>query len=306
MRIQKFIAECGVCSRRAAEELVKQGKITVNNKVAEIGMDVDPMFDRVVCDGKRVHIKICNKQYFMFYKPRGVITSMKREKTDTDDRAIVADFIKKINGRVYPVGRLDRDSEGILLLTDDGDVALRLTHPRYHIDKTYRVTVKGNVTEEQLDKLRKGVMLDDGMTKPAIVTIQSQATEKSETGDDDIYAEENVKVIKTALHMTISEGRNRQIRRMCEAVGLDVMLLKRVAIGSLGIGKLNPGEYRPLSEIEKVRLFASIGLEYKPIKQDKKQVEMKHGKPIVKYGREKTVNERRFMKQISEKKAKSK
>jgi 23S rRNA pseudouridine2605 synthase len=153
MRIQKFIAECGVCSRRAAEELVAAGKIMVNGSVAEIGMDVDPENDRVLYSGKRIYIKATEKQYFIFYKPRGVITSMKRESED-EKRAIVADFIKRIKGRVYPVGRLDRDSEGILILTDDGEAALRMTHPRYHVNKTYRVTVRGDFSESQLEKLR--------------------------------------------------------------------------------------------------------------------------------------------------------
>ncbi|MBE6895900.1 MAG: rRNA pseudouridine synthase [Ruminococcaceae bacterium] len=298
MRIQKFIAECGVCSRRAAEELVAAGKIMVNGSVAEIGMDIDPENDRVLYSGKRIYIKATEKQYFIFYKPRGVITSMKRESED-EKRAIVADFIKRIKGRVYPVGRLDRDSEGILILTDDGEAALRMTHPRYHVNKTYRVTVRGDVSESQLEKLRNGVQLEDGLTKPATVVIQSQASEKGETEDTDLYVADNVKIIKTALHMTISEGKNRQIRRMCEAVGLEVMLLKRIAVGEILLGRLKPGEYRPMTELEKERLLKSLGLTYvAPEKKAKPVVETKHGKPIHRHGREKSVNERRFIKQI--------
>ncbi len=298
MRIQKFIAACGICSRRAAEELVLSGKITVNGVPAEIGMDVDPDNDRVFYSGKRIYIKACEKQYFIFYKPRGVITSMKRE-SEYEKRAIVADFIKKIKGRVYPVGRLDRDSEGILILTDDGEAALRLTHPRYHVNKTYRVTVRGDVSDSQLEKLRNGVQLEDGMTKPAIVVIHSQASEKGENDDSDLYVADNIKIVKTVLHMTISEGKNRQIRRMCEAVGLEVMLLKRIAIGDIMIGRLKPGEYRPMSEVEKEKLLKSIGLPYTaPEKKRKPVVETKHGKPIHRHGREKSVNERRFIKQM--------
>ena len=298
MRIQKFIAACGVCSRRAAEELVAAGKITVNGTPAEIGMDVDPENDRVFYSGKRIYIKACEKQYFIFYKPRGVITSMKRESED-EKRAIVADFIKRIKGRVYPVGRLDRDSEGILILTDDGEAALRMTHPRYHVNKTYRVTVRGDVTETQLEKLRNGVQLEDGLTKPAIVVIQSQASEKGETEDSDLYVADNVKIVKTALHMTISEGKNRQIRRMCEAVGLEVMLLKRIAVGDILLGRLQPGEYRPTTELEKEKLLKGLGLPYvAPEKKGKPVVETKHGKPLHRHGREKSVNERRFIKQI--------
>lgn len=286
MRIQKFIADCGVCSRRAAEEKVIEGKVTVNGKPAEIGMDIDPDQDKVVCEGKRIHLKNCDKQYFMFYKPRGVITSMKAQ----DDRSVIADLIKKINGRVYPVGRLDRDSEGILILTDDGELSLRLTHPRYHIAKTYRVTVKGRVSDEQLEKLRNGVELDDGMTLPAEVLIHS---EKTESGDEDEYGEIETRVLKTALHITISEGRNRQIRRMCEAVGLEVMLLKRIAVGEISIGHLRPGEYRPLSEKEKAKLLQSVGMEYTPRASNK-------DRPVTqrRYGREKSVYERRFIKEF--------
>ena len=306
MRIQKFIAECGVCSRRSAEELVIQGKITVNGKPAEIGMDIDPENDKVVCDGKRVHLKSCDKQYFIFYKPRGVITSMKRE--NEDDRTVVGDMIKNINGRVYPVGRLDRDSEGILLLTDDGEISLRLTHPRYHISKTYRVTVKGDVSEKQLAALRDGVELEDGMTLPAKVEIKSQSFEKKKTDEeyyetkDGFVLADQGKVVKTALHITINEGRNRQIRRMCGAVGLEVMLLKRIAIGDLLLGHLQPGQYRPLTESEKYRLFESVGLKYVSTKTPKKSA------PAIKRGRSKdyaktkSLNERRFIKEFVKKK----
>lgn len=140
MRIHKFIAESGYCSRRAAEELVREGKVFVNKKPAIIGQDVDPERDSVFCDGHRLHLKVANKRYFIFYKPRGVITAMKAQ----DDRSVVADLIGGIKGRVYPVGRLDRDSEGLLLLTDDGETAQKLTHPSHEIEKTYRVTVKGD------------------------------------------------------------------------------------------------------------------------------------------------------------------
>ena len=298
MRIQKYIAQCGLCSRRAAEELVAKGKIFVNGKVAEIGMDVDPDSDRVMYSGKRIYIKACEKQYFIFYKPRGVITSMKRE-SEEEKRPIVADYIKKINGRVYPVGRLDRDSEGILILTDDGEAALRMTHPRYHINKTYRVTVRGDVSEDQLARLRDGVELEDGITKPASVVIQSQASETGHNEDTDLYVGENIRIVKTALHITISEGRNRQIRRMCEAVGLEVMLLKRIAVGEILLGRMKPGEYRPMTEAEKEKLLKSLGLPYSaPEKKRKSAVKTKHGKPIHTHGREKTVNERRFLKQI--------
>ena len=284
MRIQKFIAECGLCSRRAAEELVEQGKITVNKKPAQIGQDVDPEQDSVMFEGKRLRLKICDKQYFIFYKPRGVITSMKAQ----DDRSVIADLIKGIKGRVYPVGRLDRDSEGLLLLTDDGEAAQKLTHPSYHIPKTYRVTVKGNPSTDILDILRQGVELDEGeKTLPAEVFINKQA-------DD-----------KTVLHITINEGKNRQIRRMCDKTGLEVLLLKRIAVGDIKLGHLAPGEYRPLSDSEKRYLFDLLNLNPKTriIKKkknpadEKKRREYRQNKSNTK-----SIYERRFLKQFSDKK----
>ncbi len=241
MRIQKFIAESGICSRRAAEELIRIGKITVNGKPAQIGMDVDPSADSVYCDGKRIRPRAAEKRYFIFYKPRGVITAMKAQ----DDRSVVADLIKGIKGRVYPVGRLDRDSEGLLLLTDDGDLAQRLTHPSYTVAKTYRVTVRGEVSLDQLTRFREGVILDDGeKTQPAGVLVHKQSEGK------------------TVLHVTITEGKNREIRRICEVLGLEVMLLKRIAEGQVSLGHLQPGEYRPLSEKEKEALLNGVGIPY--------------------------------------------
>jgi 23S rRNA pseudouridine2605 synthase len=229
MRIQKFIAESGVCSRRAAEELIRSGKITVNGKPAQIGMDVDELTDSVYCDGKRIRPRAAEKRYFIFYKPRGVITAMKAQ----DDRSVVADLIKGIKGRVYPVGRLDRDSEGLLILTDDGDLAQRLTHPSYSVSKTYRVTVRGEVSSDQVDRFRAGVVLDDGeQTQPAGVQIHKQGEGK------------------TVLHVTITEGKNREIRRICESVGVYITKLKRISLGPLRLGDLKPGEFRELNSSE--------------------------------------------------------
>lgn len=295
MRIQKFIAECGYCSRRAAETLIAQGKVTVNNSPAIIGMDIDPENDRVVCDGKRLRLKVCEKQYFMFYKPRGVITSMKAQ----DDRSVVGNMIKNVKGRVYPVGRLDRDSEGILILTDDGNLALRLTHPRYKVSKTYRVTVRGYVEESKLDQLRNGVELEDGMTLPAIVSVQAMKDKSGTRIDEyketrDGFDDNTPEIAKTSLHITISEGRNRQIRRMCEAVGLEVVLLKRVAIGDLSIGHLAPGEYRPLSEKEKERLFSNVGLEY--VRKNDYRKSSKNGSQ--RFGKGRSIYEKRVVRRL--------
>lgn len=273
MRIQKFVAESGVCSRRAAEKLVEEGRVYVNGKPAEIGQDVDPENDRVMVDRKRVYIKKCEKQYFIFYKPRGVITSMAAQ----DDRSVVAEFIKNIKGRVYPVGRLDRDSEGLLLLTDDGELAGKLMHPSSNTPKTYRVTVRGEVPDAPLNAMRAGMELDDGPTKPAEVAIQK--------------AENN----KTVLHITITEGRNRQIRRMCEKLGLEVLLLKRIAEGDLKIGHLQPGQYRPLTEREKEALLASVGMTYV------RKEAPKSARAFVRKKSDLSVNERRFRKQMKQK-----
>ena len=273
MRIQKFIAECGVCSRRAAEELVKNGLITVNGKSAEIGQDIDPESDRVSYGKKRLKLKSCDKQYFAFYKPRGVITSMKAQ----DDRSVVSELIRGIKGRVYPVGRLDRDSEGLLILTDDGNLAQRLSHPSHHVSKTYRVTVRGQVPSEKTDNLRMGVSLDDGtVTQPCDVEIHSQTEDK------------------TVLYITLYEGKNRQIRRMCEVLGLDIMLLKRISVGDVSVGRMKPGEYRPLSHSEIEKLFKSVGLTA-PAFKNKDKNERKEQKRIKS---NKTYHEHRFENQM--------
>ena len=278
MRIQKFVAESGVCSRRAAEEMVREGRITVNGKPAQIGMDVDPLTDSVYCDGKRIRPRAAEKRYFIFYKPRGVITAMKAQ----DDRSVVADLIKGIKGRVYPVGRLDRDSEGLLILTDDGDLAQRLTHPSHAVPKTYRVTVRGEVSLEQLERFRAGVVLDDGeKTQPAGVTVQKEGEGK------------------TVLHVTITEGKNREIRRICEVLGLEVMLLKRISEGAVSIGHLEPGEYRPMSEKEKEALLNSVGIDY--VRKVKKSSAQKSATAAAYRNRRQrgiSEHERRFKKQF--------
>lgn len=278
MRIQKFIAESGVCSRRAAEELVREGKITVNGKPAEIGMDVDPSGDSVYYDGKRIHPRAAEKRYFIFYKPRGVITAMKAQ----DDRSVVADLIKGIKGRVYPVGRLDRDSEGLLILTDDGDLAQRLTHPSHAVAKTYRVTVRGEVSLDQLTRFREGVVLDDGeKTQPAGVQVHKVAEGK------------------TVLHVTITEGKNREIRRICEALGLEVMLLKRIAEGEIRLGHLQPGQYRPLSEKEKEALLNGVGIPYvRKVKTDSAKKSAATAAYRNRRQRSVSEHERRFKKQF--------
>lgn len=229
LRLSRYLSVVGVCSRRAAELLIKDGRILINGKKAELGEKVDPEKDRIMLDNKPIRQKTNPRSYFMLNKPRGYVTTL----NDEAGRKCVADLTKGISTRVYSVGRLDKESEGLLILTDDGDLTNKLTHPSKHIPKTYRVTVKGNTSDEILKQLRSGVKLDDGyVTEPAEVKIHAEKEDR------------------TILIITIFEGKNRQIRRMCEAVNLEVLLLKRIAMGKISLGHLKAGEYRLLTKNE--------------------------------------------------------
>ncbi|MGN0570806.1 MAG: pseudouridine synthase [Candidatus Fimenecus sp.] len=227
IRLQKYMAEAGIASRRKSEELIAEGKVRVNGKVAEIGAKINPRTDKVTVAGKKV-VKSKKHVYIMLHKPRGFITTMH----DEMDRKCVAELIADVPERVYPVGRLDRESEGLLLLTNDGDFANALTHPSKHVPKTYRVTVRPDVTKEQLAAFENGIEIDGKMTLPAEARVLDKQAGR------------------VVLEVVIYEGRNRQIRKMCEALGLEVARLKRTKIGSLKLGMLKPGEYRYLSEEE--------------------------------------------------------
>lgn len=229
MRLQKYIAECGICSRRSAEQLIKAGRVTVNGITAQIGDSVIPSKDSVRIDNKRIYIKSGTKMYYMLYKPRGFITTL----SDEMDRRCIRDLIKSIPERVYPVGRLDRNSEGLLLLTNDGELSNKLTQPSSHIPKVYRVTVSGNVSAQAIEKIRNGMELDDGY-----VTAAAEVDVKSVRDD------------RTILTITLFEGKNRQIRRMCEVLELPVLLLKRESIGDVKIGRMRPGQIRELTAEE--------------------------------------------------------
>ena len=231
VRLQKFLASCSVASRRRAEELIEAGRVRVNGRVATIGDKVDPVRDKVTVGGKRV-IPDTNKVYIMLHKPRGFVTTM----SDELGRRSVAELVKDIPERLFPVGRLDRDSEGLLFMTNDGDFANLLTHPSRHVSKTYRVTVRGKVAEEQIDRMCTGIELDGTPTKPCDVWI-------IERKDD-----------RTVLGFTLTEGRNRQIRRMCETVGLEVIRLKRIEIAGVKLGMLSQGKWRELNLKELERL----------------------------------------------------
>lgn len=240
VRLQKYLAEAGVASRRKSEELIEQGLVRVNGQTASIGDKINPKKDTVTVRGKKI-VKQKSHTYVMLHKPRGFITTM----SDEMDRKCVAELIKDVPGRVYPVGRLDRDSEGMLLFTNDGEFANAMTHPAKHVPKTYRVTVRPTVTEEQVTALTTGIIIDDRKTAPAEVRI--------------ITREEG----RVVLEIILYEGRNRQIRKMCEEVGLEVARLKRTAIGSVKLGMLKQGDWRELTEEEVRKLMIAAGMERK-------------------------------------------
>ncbi len=240
VRLQKYLAECGVASRRKSEELIDAGKVKVNGRVASIGDKVHPKKDTVTVNGKKV-VKQKNLVYVMLHKPRGFITTM----SDEMDRKCVAQLIKDVPGRVFPVGRLDRDSEGMLLFTNDGEFANAMTHPTKHVPKTYRVTVRPGITEEQITALTTGIIIEDRKTAPAEVRI--------------VTKEEG----RVVLEIILYEGRNRQIRKMCEEVGLEVARLKRTAVGSIKLGMLKQGAWRHLTEDEVRKLMIAAGMERK-------------------------------------------
>lgn len=230
MRIHKVLSDNGIVSRRKAEQLIEEGRITVNGHKALLGQSINPERDIIHIDGERVMFeKRAKKLYIMLNKPRGYVTTL----SDELGRRCVAELISEVSVRVYPIGRLDKDSEGLLLLTNDGDFANLIMHPSHHISKTYRVTVRPDITEEQLVGLSTGVTLDDGVTTlPAQVQVEIK-----EPG-------------RVVLRMTIFEGKNRQIRRMCEALGLEVARLRRVSIGPVKLGMLQPGKWRELTPTE--------------------------------------------------------
>ncbi len=234
VRLQKFLSECGVASRRASEVLIAEGRVQVNGVVATVGCAIEPDQDAVTVDGEPI-AQGSARTYVLLNKPRGAVTTAQ----DTHGRPTVLECLAGVKDRVFPVGRLDMDVEGVLLLTNDGELAHRLMHPSHEVDKVYVATVAGQVEESALVQLRQGVMLDDGMTAPAKARLLESGRNSSR------------------IELTIHEGRKREVKRMCEAVGHPVLALKRIAFANLMGGHLRPGEWRYLNGQE-VRLLRRL------------------------------------------------
>ena len=235
IRLQKFIADAGILSRRAAEEEIKLGNVSVNGHVAELGAKVDPKNDSITLRGKRIRYERQEYVYIMMNKPRGYLSSTE----DDRGRKCVTDLLTDVEARIYPVGRLDLISEGLLLLTNDGALKNRLTHPSHSLPKVYRVKVGSNVSDAQYEILTSPLVIDGYEIKPVTVSIG----ESDESG--------------TVLKMTLQEGRNRQIRKMCEAAGLTVKRLSRVSIGDLKLDGLPVGKWRYLKKEEVDYLYSA-------------------------------------------------
>lgn len=243
IRIQKIISDSGYCSRRKAEELIEKNMVKVNGHTVSIGDKADPKKDIVSVCGERLNTESVSLRYIKLYKPRGYLTSME----DAHSEKLITDLLKDIPERVYPVGRLDKNSEGIILLTNDGAFANDIAHPKKHITKTYRVTIPSKVSEEQLAKMAAGIEIEKGViTQPCTVNVLVEQP------------------MRTVLEFIITEGKNRQIRKMCGGVGLEVARLKRTSIGGVKLGMLKPGEYKDLTQEEMRTLRAAMGKKLQP------------------------------------------
>lgn len=224
MRINKFLADSGVASRRSCDKLIKDGLVTVNGKVCTLGQDIDELHDSVMVDGRKISAKK-KYTYYVMNKPKGYVCTVKDDK----DRKTVMDLLPNGVGRIYPVGRLDYDSEGLLIFTDDGDLCKRLTHPSCEVPKTYVVKIEGALTDEQIDKIRRGVYIDGVKTKKCSIKVVDETK------------------THTKYQVIVTEGRNREIRKMFLSVGKEVKFLKRIKIGEFSLGGLDRGACRKLS-----------------------------------------------------------
>ena len=240
IRLQKYFSDCGVISRRAAETEIAAGHVKVNGEIASLGDKVEPGVDKVVWNGRGISPRSKTYTVVAVNKPRGYVCTAR----DEQDRRQVTDLVKDLGIRLYPVGRLDMASEGIILLTDDGEFANLMMHPRHHVPKIYRVSVKGNLTEQRLALLRSAMEIDGTPIQPVEVAVLEQ------NGDS------------ARLEMCLYEGRNRQIRKMCEQAHLEVSRLKRIRIGGISVNGIVPGTYRKLSEqeIADLRRWARDGI----------------------------------------------
>ena len=237
-RLQKILSQAGVASRRAAEKLIADGRVTVNGKtVTEMGVKADPGADDIRVDGSRVKLA-ARLRYILLYKPAGVVTT----RSDPQRRRTVVDLLRGVREYVYPVGRLDYESEGLVLMTNDGELAALLMHPRHDVPRTYEVRVAGIPGDESLEQLRRGIPLDGRRTRPAEVTLLTRRSASPGSRTDGL------------LRLTLREGRNRQVRRMCEAIGHPVRALKRVKIGPVSDPRLKPGDWRELTPGEVLAL----------------------------------------------------
>ncbi len=237
-RLQKILSRAGIASRRAAEQIILDGRITVDGKIiTELGAKFDININKISVDNKPISLTE-EKIYILLNKPQNVLSSAK----DDRGRTTVVDLINDVNERIYPVGRLDYDTEGLILLTNDGELMNSLLHPKYQINKTYLAKVTGNVTKDKLYKLQNGIQLDDGLTAPAIVRVVGKSNTEAK------------------IEITIHEGRNRQVRRMFAAIDCEVKKLKRIKFANLTIHDLKIGQYRRLTETELENLYQMAGL----------------------------------------------
>ncbi|MCT4594697.1 MAG: rRNA pseudouridine synthase [Anaeromicrobium sp.] len=228
MKLQKYMAHCGVASRRKSEEMIKEGKVVVNGEVIDfMGKVIDPDRDVVKVNGRRIKPESI-KKYILLYKPEGYVCTLSDEK----DRKTVIDLVKDVKERVYPVGRLDYNTSGLLIMTNDGDLAYKLTHPKHEIKKTYMAKVRGHVGEDKLEKLRNGVQIEGYKTSPAIVRR--------------VKENQGTSVIEISIH----EGKNRQVRKMFDNIGHSVVKLQRVSIGRINLENLEKGKWRLLTNKE--------------------------------------------------------
>lgn len=237
-KLHKYMAACGVASRRKSEELILSGVVSVNGKVIKtLGERIDTEKDIVKVRGKKISLPT-KKVYYMFFKPEGYLTTV----SDPEGRPTIFDLLPELKGKVNPVGRLDKDTEGLLFLTNDGEFAFRMTHPKFEVKKTYRAIVHGSITKKALAALENGVKLEDGVTKPAKVVLKEDREKTS------------------LIELTIHEGKKRQVRRMLQAVGFPVIFLKRVEVDKIVLKNIDKGQYRPLTDKELVRLKSRLQL----------------------------------------------